>query len=58
MLEIYNPATDRHLVSLEEDTAESLKAKFHKAKEAQVNWAKTPLKKRLAAIEKFKHLIT
>lgn len=48
MLEIYNPATDRHLVSLEEDTAESLKAKFHKAKEAQVNWAKTPLKKRLA----------
>ncbi len=58
MLEIYNPATDRHLVSLEEDTAESLKAKFHKAKEAQVNWAQTPIKKRLATIEKFKSLIT
>ncbi|MFM8312918.1 MAG: aldehyde dehydrogenase family protein, partial [Deltaproteobacteria bacterium] len=58
MLEIYNPATDRHLVSLEEDTAESLKAKFHKAKEAQVNWARTPIKKRLATIEKFKSLIT
>ena len=58
MLEIYNPATDRHLISIEEETAENLKNKFQKAKEAQVNWAKTPLKKRLAAIEKFKSLIT
>lgn len=58
MMEVYNPATDRHLIGIEEDSAETIRTKFEKAKKAQVDWAKTPLKKRLAAIEKFKSLVT
>lgn len=56
-MEVYNPATDRHLIAIEEDTRETILSKFEKAKIAQVDWAKTPLKKRLAAIEKFKTLV-
>lgn len=58
MMEVYNPATDRHLIGIEEDTPESIRTKFEKAKIAQKEWAKTPLKKRLAAIEKFKALVS
>lgn len=56
MMEVYNPATDRHLIGLEEDTPETIRSKFEKAKKAQIDWAQTPIKKRLAAIEKFKSL--
>ncbi|MBM4304229.1 MAG: aldehyde dehydrogenase family protein, partial [Deltaproteobacteria bacterium] len=57
MMEVYNPATDRHLIGIEEDTLETILSKFEKAKKAQKDWAKTPLKKRIAAIEKFKTLV-
>jgi len=57
MMEVYNPATDRHLIGIEEDTLETILSKFEKAKKAQKDWAKTPLKKRIAAIEKFKALV-
>ncbi|MBM4317111.1 MAG: aldehyde dehydrogenase family protein [Deltaproteobacteria bacterium] len=56
-MEVYNPATDRHLIGIEEDTLETILSKFEKAKKAQKDWAKTPLKKRIAAIEKFKALV-
>jgi len=57
MMEVYNPATDRHLIGIEEDTLETILSKFEKAKKAQKDWAKTPLKKRIAAIETFKTLV-
>jgi acyl-CoA reductase-like NAD-dependent aldehyde dehydrogenase len=57
MLEIYNPATDRHLVTLEEDTTESIHAKFKRAKEALPEWSRTLIAKRFEIIEKFKSLV-
>ena len=57
MIEIYNPANDQHLISLNEDSPETLKEKFDRANKAFPNWFETPLEKRLQAISTFKALI-
>ncbi|MBL0144167.1 MAG: aldehyde dehydrogenase family protein [Betaproteobacteria bacterium] len=56
-LRITNPANGKPVASLPADDAASVKAKFAAARAAQPAWARTPLKKRLAAIAKFRALV-
>ena len=56
-MEIYNPANDRHLITLEEDTKESIQKKFDRAKAALTSWSQTPIETRIEAIQKFKALV-
>jgi acyl-CoA reductase-like NAD-dependent aldehyde dehydrogenase len=56
-LKVVNPATGEVARSLPADHAKSVKAKYERARAAQPAWARIPLKKRLAAIEKFRGLV-
>ncbi len=56
-LKVVNPATGEVAASLPADDAKSVKAKYERARAAQPKWANTPIKKRLAAIAKFRELV-
>ena len=57
MLKIINPANETILKEIEEDNPDSIEKKFLKAKNFQKEWEKTPLKKRLELIQKFRDLL-
>ena len=53
-LEVRNPATGKIEATLPADDAKSVKAKYLRARAAQAEWARTPLKRRIAAIKDFR----
>ena len=56
-MKIINPATGAVLVDVVPDNAKSVRAKYERARRAQPKWAATPLRKRLAAIRRFRELV-
>ncbi|HEY5000101.1 MAG TPA: aldehyde dehydrogenase family protein, partial [Usitatibacter sp.] len=56
-LKVVNPATGEVAALLNADDARTVKAKYHQARAAQPAWARTPLKKRLAAIAAFRERV-
>ena len=56
-LKVTNPATGEVAATLDSDDPRSVKAKYMQARAAQPGWARTPLKKRMAAIAKFRELV-
>jgi acyl-CoA reductase-like NAD-dependent aldehyde dehydrogenase len=57
-MQIRNPATGALLEELAEDTPDSVARAFARLKSAQPGWAATPLETRLAAIGRFRDLVT
>src|SRR6187200_2149003 len=55
-MKITNPATGAVLADVVADTAKTVRAKYERARRAQPAWAATPIRKRLAAIRKFREL--
>jgi acyl-CoA reductase-like NAD-dependent aldehyde dehydrogenase len=53
-LEVRNPATGKIEATLPADDAKSVKAKYLRARTAQAEWARTPLRRRIAAIKDFR----
>ena len=56
-MKITNPATGATLVELVADNAKAVRAKYERARAAQPKWAATPIKKRLAAMRRFRELV-
>ena len=56
-MKITNPATGETLIDVAADTPKSVRAKYERARAAQPKWAAVPIKKRLAAIRKFRELV-
>ena len=56
-LSITNPATGAVLLRVAADGPREVVARYASAREAQPRWAATPMRKRIAAIEKFRELI-
>lgn len=56
-LDIWNPATEERLATLEADTPESLSEKLNRARAAQPKWAALPFAKRAACVEAFKEAL-
>lgn len=56
-MKISNPATGETLIDVASDTAKTVRAKYDRAREAQPKWAATPIRKRLAAIRRFRELV-
>jgi acyl-CoA reductase-like NAD-dependent aldehyde dehydrogenase len=56
-MKIINPATEELIKEVQEDSKQSIQEKFESAKKAQKNWAKVPLKERVACIAKFNELM-
>ncbi len=52
-----NPATGAVLTEVAADNAQAVKAKYERARAAQPKWAAAPMRKRLAAIRKFRELL-
>ena len=57
MLKIINPATEEVVDELPSDTPRSVAAKVTRARNAQREWARTPLDRRLESIRKFGRLL-
>jgi acyl-CoA reductase-like NAD-dependent aldehyde dehydrogenase len=56
-LKVINPATGEVAATLAADDAKGVAAKYERARAAQPAWAALPLKKRLAAIARFRELV-
>jgi acyl-CoA reductase-like NAD-dependent aldehyde dehydrogenase len=56
-MKIINPATEAVIKEVAEDNASSIQAKYKTARAAQKQWAKVPLKDRIACIAKFNELM-
>jgi acyl-CoA reductase-like NAD-dependent aldehyde dehydrogenase len=56
-MKITNPATGATLVEIVADNAKAVRAKYERARAAQPKWAATPIKKRLAALRRFRDLV-
>jgi acyl-CoA reductase-like NAD-dependent aldehyde dehydrogenase len=56
-LQVRNPATGKIEATLPADDAKSVKAKYLRARAAQSEWARTPLKERIAAIRDFRERV-
>jgi acyl-CoA reductase-like NAD-dependent aldehyde dehydrogenase len=56
-LKIRNPADDSFLKEVQEDTSESIAAKYRKARAAQPAWAARPLDEKLQVLAQFKALV-
>jgi len=56
-LKIVNPATGEVAATLATDDLRTVKAKYMQARSAQTRWARVPVRKRLAAIAKFRELV-
>jgi len=57
-MKILNPANLAPVADVEEDTPASVAAAYERARRAQPAWARTPLETRLAAITRFRDLVT
>jgi acyl-CoA reductase-like NAD-dependent aldehyde dehydrogenase len=57
-MKIVNPATQALISDVKEDTPASVAAAYERARAAQPAWARTPLPERLAAVERFRDLVT
>lgn len=56
-MQIINPATEEVIQEIAEDSPEMVLKKFQLARGGQSAWAAVPLKKRIAGIENFYHLL-
>ena len=56
-MKIINPATEEVITELNEDTTETLHAKFEKLRSAQHEWQAVPLRTRITTVEKFATLL-
>jgi len=56
-MNIINPANDTVIRTVEEDHAVAIQQKFDTAKQAQRQWARVPLKERIACIIRFNELL-
>jgi acyl-CoA reductase-like NAD-dependent aldehyde dehydrogenase len=56
-MKILNPATGAVLADVPAEDARAVCAKYERARRAQPQWAATPIRKRLAAIRKFRELV-
>ena len=56
-LKVTNPANGEVAATLDADDARTVKAKYMQARAAQPGWARTPLKKRLEAIARFRDIV-
>jgi acyl-CoA reductase-like NAD-dependent aldehyde dehydrogenase len=56
-LKVFNPATGDVAALLDADDARTVKTKYQQARAAQPAWARTPLKKRLAAVAAFRERV-
>ena len=56
-LSITNPATGALILRVAADGPREVAARYAAAREAQPRWAATPMRKRIAAIEKFRELV-
>ena len=56
-MKITNPATGATLIEVVADNPKAVRAKYERARAAQPRWAATPIKKRLAAIRRFRELL-
>lgn len=56
-MKIINPATEEVITEVAEDTEAMLKDKYEKLRAFQPKWADTPLKERIACIERFTQLL-
>jgi acyl-CoA reductase-like NAD-dependent aldehyde dehydrogenase len=56
-LRVVNPATGAVVATLPADDAKAVKAKYLRARAAQPAWAAMPLRKRIAALAKFRELV-
>lgn len=56
-MKITNPATGTVLIDVVADNAKAVRAKYDRARAAQPKWAATPIRKRLAAIRKFREML-
>ena len=56
-MDIINPATEKLIRSLQEDSEDTIRGKFKIAKEAQSRWQSVPLDQRLKVIDTFKSLL-
>ncbi len=56
-LTIINPSNEEIITELNIDTKESLEKKLAKTKDAQADWFKTPIAKRVEIIQKFSELL-
>ena len=53
-MKIHNPANGTVITDVDADTSASVRAKYHRARAAQPQWAGLPIKKRLATIAGFR----
>ena len=56
-LKVTNPANGEVAATLDADDPRSVRAKYMQSRAAQPGWARTPLKKRLEAIARFRDLV-
>jgi acyl-CoA reductase-like NAD-dependent aldehyde dehydrogenase len=56
-LKVTNPYNGKVVARLPADDAKSIATKYHRARDAQPGWARTRLKHRLAAVERFRALV-
>ncbi len=57
MLQVVNPATEEVICELQEDTVDTVGAKFRAARDAQPQWASRPLLERIECVKKFSRLL-
>jgi acyl-CoA reductase-like NAD-dependent aldehyde dehydrogenase len=57
-MKIVNPANFTVVAEVEEDTPATVAAAYERARAAQPAWARTPLEQRLAAVTRFRDLVT
>ena len=56
-MKVINPATGKVIATLKEDSKKSITAKLAFLRKGQVKWAKVPLAKRVAVLQKFGKLL-
>jgi acyl-CoA reductase-like NAD-dependent aldehyde dehydrogenase len=56
-MKIVNPATEKVVTELPEDTAAAVAEHYARARRAQAAWARTPLSERVAVVRRFKDLL-
>ncbi|MDQ3259862.1 MAG: aldehyde dehydrogenase family protein, partial [Pseudomonadota bacterium] len=57
MLKILNPASNTVIKELSDDSAASIADKYAAARSAQKSWATTPIKERVACLQRFRGLV-
>ena len=57
MLKVINPATEAVVTEMSEDTADSIREKYARARVAQRNWAAQPISERIRIIRRFREIL-